>query len=196
MKVYLAGPGVFLPFPKEYGERKKAICAAYGFKGIFPLDSEIHVSALSPFQMGAAISYANENLMRDCDLIIADMTPFRGISMDCGTSFEMGFMRALLKPVLGYSNVAADFFSRAQQQLGPAVLRDPLGRPQAEGLALEDFGMSDNLMLHGAVYHSGFAVLAEDVPADERYTSLIVFEKVVRLAAGKFMQVESGRSAS
>ena len=50
--------------------------------------------------------------MRSCDLLIANCTPFRGVSMDVGTAFEIGFMRALGRPVFGYSNTPADYAAR------------------------------------------------------------------------------------
>src|ERR1700730_12393314 len=37
MKVYLAGPDVFLPKPDEMGRRKKELCTQYGLTGLFPL---------------------------------------------------------------------------------------------------------------------------------------------------------------
>ncbi len=89
----------------------------------------------------------------------------------------MGFMRALGKPVLGYSNDSTLFFDRAKDHLGGVDGHDEMGRPQAHGMALENFSMVDNLMLHGAVRHSGFDVIVGDVPDDELYTSLAVFEK-------------------
>ncbi len=41
LTVYLAGPEVFLPDAIELGERKKRLCRAYGFEGLYPLDNEI-----------------------------------------------------------------------------------------------------------------------------------------------------------
>jgi nucleoside 2-deoxyribosyltransferase len=181
-RIYLAGPGVFLPDPADYGARKKAICARYGFEGVFPLDAVLDQAGFTPFEQGNRISLANEELIRTTDLIIADMTPYQGISMDVGTAYEMGFARALGLPVLGYSNVALPFFGRAKASVRAERLAlDPLGRPSAGGMALEDFAMTDNLMLHGAVHHSGYPVLAETVPNSELYTALEVFEKVVAL---------------
>jgi nucleoside 2-deoxyribosyltransferase len=182
-RVYLAGPGVFLPDPVAYGDEKKAICARHGLDGLFPLDTALNLAGLSPFDQGLGISLANEALIRRSDLVIADMTPYHGLSMDVGTAYEMGFGRALGLPVLGYSNVALPFIDRARARFGTRVATDSLGRPAADGMALEDFGMIDNLMLHGAVHHSGFPVLAEDVPAVERYASLAIFAKLVALVA-------------
>ena len=113
-RIYLAGPDVFVADPLALAGRKKALCAAYGFEGVFPLDKTLDLSGLSPRDMGLAISRGNERLMDSCDLVIAQMTPFRGPGMDGGTAFEMGYMRAQGKPVLGYSNVAAAYAERVR----------------------------------------------------------------------------------
>jgi len=39
MKIYLAGPDVFLPDALEVGKRKREICARHGLRGLFPLDN-------------------------------------------------------------------------------------------------------------------------------------------------------------
>ena len=39
MKVYLAGPDVFLPDAIETGRAKVDLCAAYGLTGRFPLEN-------------------------------------------------------------------------------------------------------------------------------------------------------------
>ena len=59
LKCYLAGPGVFLPNPKEYGARKKAICLKHGFEGVFPIDAELELADKTPVGMGLTISLAN-----------------------------------------------------------------------------------------------------------------------------------------
>ena len=119
-KVYLAGPDVFLPDAAAVGEAKKRICAAYGFVGLFPLDKDLDLTGLSRWDAALKISAANEALMRSCDLIVAHMTPFRGPGMDGGTAFEMGFMRALGRPVFGYSNDGRVFAERTRTFLGLA----------------------------------------------------------------------------
>ena len=43
LRVYLAGPDVFLPNAAEIGRRKREICAQYGFEGVFPLDNELNL---------------------------------------------------------------------------------------------------------------------------------------------------------
>jgi len=45
MKIYLAGPDVFLPDAVEIGRRKAEICARHGLTGLYPLDNAIDLSA-------------------------------------------------------------------------------------------------------------------------------------------------------
>lgn len=177
MLVYLAGPAVFLPDAAAHGAAKKALCAQHGFRGWFPLDSTPDLAGCGPFEQGMRIAAANEAAMRECDFAIADMTPFRGASMDVGTAYEMGFVRALGKPVLGYSNVAAGFRSRS----GPAD-----AACDAWEMAFESFDMADNLMLHAAVHDSGVALLCAEMAPAERFTSLAVFERVLAQARARF----------
>ncbi|MEZ5667042.1 MAG: nucleoside 2-deoxyribosyltransferase [Alphaproteobacteria bacterium] len=176
-RIYLAGPEVFLPDPMAAAAAKKAICARHGFVGVFPLDKSLDLGGLAPFEAGWRISAANEQLMRGCDLIIANMTPFRGPSMDVGTAFEMGFMRALGRLVLGYSNDGRGFAERTRACLDIAP-----GASDADGMAIEEFGMADNLMMHGAVAASGATVEVTQAPPDARFTALDAFARCVAQA--------------
>jgi nucleoside 2-deoxyribosyltransferase len=109
IRVYLAGPEVFLCNAKESGEHKKALCKKYGFEGVYPIDVEINAEGKSPRELGLCISDVNEGLIKSCELVIANITPFRGPSADVGTVYEMGFAHALGKRVFAYTNVAASF---------------------------------------------------------------------------------------
>ena len=113
-RIYLAGPEVFLPDAVAAGARKRALCSAYGFDGVYPLDAELDLSKLAKTEAARRISLANEALIASCDLLIANMTPFRGVSMDVGTAFEVGYMRALGRPVLGYTNTPIDLRERSE----------------------------------------------------------------------------------
>ena len=48
MKIYLAGPDVFLPDAVEIGRRKAAICARHGLTGLYPLDNAVDLTAPTP----------------------------------------------------------------------------------------------------------------------------------------------------
>ena len=55
MKIYLAGPDVFLPDAVEIGRRKAEICARHGLIGLYPLDNAVDLSAprcLAPHLQG------------------------------------------------------------------------------------------------------------------------------------------------
>ncbi len=178
MKVYLAGPEVFLPDARDIGRRKTDICARYGLEGHFPLDADVEAVRESAQGTGEAIYRANMGLIQACDAIIANITPFRGPGADPGTAFEMGVMRAAARPVFAYSNVAADHASRVAADIGAG----PAADYAADGLFIERFGMTDNLMLDGAVLESGAAVVAEDAPATARFADLTAFERCVAQA--------------
>lgn len=183
-RIYLAGPEVFLREPRAQGQRKKEICARYGFVGAFPMDTKLTLANPPGPKDGWIVSQADEEMMRGCDLIVANMTPFRGPSMDVGTAFEMGFMRALGRPVFGYTNVAANYFDRVREFFGNKIGVRPDGRvlEDADGNMLEHFDMADNAMMVGAVMSSGAEIVALDVPPEQRFTDLRAFEACVKRA--------------
>jgi hypothetical protein len=61
-----------------------------------------------------------ERIMRTCDAVILNLTPFRGPSADVGSAYEMGFMRALGRPIFAYSNDDRSFI--ASRSSGPPSL--------------------------------------------------------------------------
>lgn len=167
-RLYLAGPEVFFPDPVAAGEAKKALCDAFGFIGVFPLDSGLDLSGLDGPEAARRIALANEAAMLTCDGMIANMTPFRGPGMDGGTAYEMGFMRALKRVVLGYTTQPMPFAERTHGLCSqPTRTRADGGVEDADGLLIEDFGLSDNLMMAIAVAESGMPVVAETGPMDD-----------------------------
>ncbi|WP_137176391.1 nucleoside 2-deoxyribosyltransferase [Roseomonas sp. AR75] len=184
MKVYLAGPDVFLPDPITMAERKRSLCAAHGLTGIFPVDAHPQHPEEAEVPRWLWIYRRNEAHMRDADAVIANLTPFRGPSADAGTVYELGFMRALGKLVLGYSNVAADFVPRNLGFLGRSARRDAEGRwRDGMDMAVEDFGLADNLMIDGGIKEAGGIFVRRDVPESARWTDLAAFETCVRTLA-------------
>jgi nucleoside 2-deoxyribosyltransferase len=173
MNIYLAGPDVFLPDPLAIAAAKQKICQDYGFVGLFPLDVSLELAGLSPFEQGLAIYKSNIALMNRCDLIVANMTPFRGPSMDVGTAFEIGYMAAQGKPIFGYSNDGRLYTERvAAAQPGW----------DANGLSIEAFDMTDNLMLEAAIVASGGVLQRQQIDAGY-YTELRGFTAAVQAAA-------------
>jgi nucleoside 2-deoxyribosyltransferase len=190
MRIYLAGPEVFLPDGgAAVGAAKRAICAAHGLVGVLPVEEGGAAVAAGGGDPGWFRIYrGNEDLIRGCDALIANLTPFRGPSADPGTVFELGFMRGLGRPVFGYSNTAARFGSRTLAALGPAARRRPSGGwEDAEGMAVEDFDLHDNLMLEGGIRASGGLFVAEAVPAGRRWSELGAFARCVAAAAAALL---------
>jgi len=179
-RIYLAGPDVFLRDALDLAARKKQLCQDHGFEGAFPFDTVLDFTNLTQRDKAMRIYASDVALMESCDICIAQMTPFRGPSMDVGTAYEMGYMRAQGKLVLGYTNVVGDIGARTAAFFGGAaklsrrasgVLEDP------DQLMVEGMGMVDNLMLDGGVITSGFEIEVTDVPAAERYRDTRGFER-------------------
>lgn len=157
--IYLAGPEVFLPNAVEVGQLKQALCRRYGFVGLFPLDAELPSQGLAdnPQSLGFAISAANEQLIRQADWVIANMTPFRGPSVDVGTAYELGFARGLGKLIHGYCYDIRPYAERVWEQSPPSQAdhRTAGNLRDGQGLKIEEFQLHDNLMLEGGINQAG-----------------------------------------
>lgn len=199
MRIYLAGPEVFLADAEDIAAAKRAVCAAHGLTGVFPLEPP-QGDGMPPdpaLPEWLRIHLANEAHIRGCDALIANLTPFRGPSADVGTVFELGFMRALGRPVFGYSNVAQRFGARTLATLGGRARRRADGAwEDGEGMAVEDFDRHDNLMLDGGIAASGGVFETEEVPADRRWRDLSAFTRCVAAAARVLEQIAAGRKRS
>ncbi len=196
MRLYLAGPEVFLVDADAIAEAKRAICTAHGLTGIFPLEPPPVVPDAS-LPEWLRIYWANESHIRACDALVANLTPFRGVSADVGTVYELGFMRALGRPVFGYSNVAQRFGGRALAALGGTARRRADGAwEDAEGMAVEEFDRHDNLMLEGGIEAAGGRFVAADVPAARRWHDLAAFETCVAAAARLLRGAATGPAAT
>lgn len=190
MKLYLAGPEVFLDDAREIGRRKMALCARFGFTGLYPIDGE-PLLADADGTLSRSIFHNNLSLMRAADAVVANLTPFRGVSADPGTAFEVGFAYALGKPVAAYSNVPGELKHRAHATIGPADGADAPETLLRDGLHVEDFGHFDNLMLAEALCASRLPVVQAEAAAGDPFRDLDLFEQVLETlaearAAGRF----------
>ena len=108
MKVYLAGPDVFLPDAIEIGRRKQAICARFGLTGLYPLDN---VVALDSSDASLQIFRANQAMMLEADAIIANLTPFRGPSADAGSASVANTARTDRRARMGSPRASSRYFA-------------------------------------------------------------------------------------
>jgi nucleoside 2-deoxyribosyltransferase len=183
IKVYLAGPEVFLPNAREILDRKIALTREAGLIPVSPGDLAIPETPTKKAK-GLAISAIDERLMRESGAIIANLTPFRGMHADTGTCYELGFMCALGHPAFAYTNVAAGHYRRSSDYYDGVVVHDELGRPRGpDGLAVEDFDMIDNLMMHGGVENRGGTVVIGNAALEEIYTDMAAFKQCLEIAA-------------
>jgi nucleoside 2-deoxyribosyltransferase len=177
---YLAGPDVFLPQAREHALRKVTICARYKIVGRPPLNEDVEsLKAMPDDQAWRTIFRKDLAMMEECDVVIANLTPFRGPSADAGTLVELGWFLGRGRPVFGYSNSAMLFAERSRLHLG--AVADPV-----PGLSVEGFGLPDNLMVPGAVLEGGgYSIVLPPDSRDRPFDSLDVFERCVEVAAWK-----------
>jgi nucleoside 2-deoxyribosyltransferase len=182
LKIYMAGPDVFLPDPISLAAVKKDIMHKAGFEGLHPFDNVIDSKDSSPEDLSRLIKEANCAMMREADAMIANLTPYHGPSADVGTAYEAGFMDALGKPVFGYMNVTDTFFDRVKAFNGGRLDKDANGDfRDAYGMAAENFGLMENLMIEWAVRPAPDRCwIVCDVPESEIYTSLKAFKMAVQ----------------
>ncbi|MCC4249327.1 nucleoside 2-deoxyribosyltransferase [Microbacterium testaceum] len=181
--VYLAGPEVFLPAGLELIERKRELARVHGFEPTQLPAEMLPVEAEDAYDRGVQISMLNERRMDMATVCIANLTPFRGISADVGTVYELGYMAAQRKAVFGYTNDPRPYRDRAADHYaasgpvepdGEGVLRAP------DGQKVEDHRMADNLMLDGGISLRGGRFVRAAVPA--AWDDLTAFEACLEVA--------------
>ncbi|ADZ93134.1 nucleoside 2-deoxyribosyltransferase [Marinomonas mediterranea] len=182
--IYLAGPEVFLPNAEEIGENKKSLCKKYGFIGLFPLDKVI-TPQKTPIETALAISEGNELLVERSDIVLANLTPFRGTSADAGTIYELGLGRGLRKQLAAYSNTTTPFLERVWRDYGQGSIEQAPKGDIRDRLnhKIEEFGLIDNLMLEGGIHLANGLFLAGDVNNAYLYSDLSVFEALLKKLA-------------
>ena len=168
MRAYLAGPDVFLADAAAHAARKRAICAAHGIDGLTPLAAEA--------ADWRAIFAECVAMMERADVVIANLTPFRGPSADAGTLVELGWFLGRGKPIFAYSNAPLMFGERSR--LHVAAMPDPL-----PGIAVEGFDLPDNLMVPGAVQAGGLPIVLPAAGTTPAFDDLLTFERCVAAAA-------------
>ena len=182
MKVYLAGPDVFLPDALEVGRQKTEICRRHGLTGLYPLDNVVDRATT---EASLQIFKANETMMDQADAIIANLTPFRGPGADAGTVYELGYMAARGKFCLGYSNDPAVYADRVRRSTKVTMQAGHL--VDADGLTVEDFGHTDNLMMiHALDLYGAPLVLPREKPVDI-WHDLTAFEVCVAMTAARLI---------
>jgi nucleoside 2-deoxyribosyltransferase len=178
MKVYLAGPDVFLRDAVDIGRLKQEICARHGLTGRFPLDNKVNLESSSASRK---IFLGNKAMMDKAKAIIANLTPFRGPSADAGTIYELGYMAGCGKLCLGYSNDPSLYAERVAKFTD--IKKSGKHLIDAADLTVENFGLADNLMVIHALELHGCPLIVPRMAAADTWHDLTSFEACVRLAA-------------
>ena len=146
-KIYLAGPDVFRFDAIRHFNWMKDICKQYGFKGLSPYDNEMVFTEYNP-DTAYAIFEANLKLIDQCDHVVSNIHPFRGVCVDDGTCVEIGYALKCGKKISGYSLYA-------KLELKEILNKFPTKLFDTEFSQVENFGLSNNLMIIGAIKKSG-----------------------------------------
>ncbi|MGX9963975.1 nucleoside 2-deoxyribosyltransferase [Roseomonas sp. F4] len=175
---YLAGPDVFLPDAPAQAARKSAICARHGITALPPLNEDVaSLASMAEAEAWRVIFAKDLAMMESADLVIANLTPFRGASADAGTLVELGWFLGRGRPIFAYSNSTKPFAARSAALL--AAVPDPM-----PGLTVGGFGLPDNLMIPGAVEQAGgLPIFLPDAGQDLPFDALEVFSRCVAAAA-------------
>ncbi len=190
MNIYLAGPDVFLHDAVDIGRRKVDMCRRYGLTGRYPLDNAIDAAA---GDASLQIFRGNETMMIEADAIVANLTPFRGPGADAGTVYELGYMAGRGKLCLGYSNDPSPYADRVRNFT--TILSQDGRLIDADGLTVEDFGLTDNLMMIHALDLYGCALVTpRQAPAD-LWHDLTAFEACIRMAAERLSPAHARASS-
>lgn len=154
LKIYLAGPDVFRSNAIEHLAMMKELCTEMGFEGLAPLDNVINIDPndVNTRKHSKLIFRANENLIKKCDVIIANLIPFRGACVDDGTSWEIGYGHALGKKIYGYTEFCDFSLINVTN-----FMFDITKQPEFEDI--ENFDNPVNLMIADSIDDSGGKIL-------------------------------------
>lgn len=138
VKAYLAGPDVFRKDAKAYFLELKKKCKEHGVEPLVPLDNELNKTTQN-VPLSEQIYWGNVEMIKHADVVIANICPFRGPSVDPGTAFEIGYARALGKKVYLYTPTHSEYRDRVKVKV------------KSEYQEIENFRLIDNLMIiHGS----------------------------------------------
>lgn len=156
--IYVAGPWVFAPNAKGNAELIKNIFSQYGYEALLPLSDKTDYRD---------IYYNNLALINQADIIIADISPFRGIHADPGTAFEIGYAKALgLRIYLHSDNLNEICFrlSDSVDKFGFHYMVDADGYSIESGTENLMLTFSSNHTIYPSVFDALLGVVRDDEP--------------------------------
>jgi len=146
-KIYIAGPDVFEKNSIEIGKKLSKLCLNYGFIGLYPLDNIVDFSQ-KKHKIAEDIFQANIKMIKEADIVIANLNSFRGKEADSGTVWECGYAFGLGKDVYGYLSRDTNYIEQFAKD--EKFSRDGYKVDKDERL-IEDFDYPLNLMISCSV---------------------------------------------
>ncbi len=167
--VYIAGPERYDADCAEQYARMKALCAENGLFAIVPTDEIPGIPAANTgdiYTDAYLIFLRQQQHVRDCDIILANLNDFHGWEPDSDTSFECGMAYQLGKKMFSYMESTARMIDRVPNFGPEREYRD------ACGCNAENFDYPINLMFSGSMpvfegnFETALAKMLEALNAD------------------------------
>lgn len=162
--VYLAGPERWEADCQEIYAKMKAICEKHGLTAIVPTDDAPGVERIEsddPYAVAYNTFDRQQQHVRNCDIIVANLNDFHGWEPDSDTSFECGMGYQLGKKLFGYMDDTTRMIDRVPNLGAEKEYRD------ACGCNAENFDFPINLMFSGSmpILEGNFESVMERVAA-------------------------------
>lgn len=160
--VYLAGPERYDRDAAEKYAAMKELCAQYGLYAIVPTDPipGIPEANTGDIYADAYLTFMRQQQhVRECDIIIANLNDFHGWEPDSDTSFECGMAFQLGKKMFGYMDSTAKMIDRVPNYGPEKDYRDHCG------CNAENFDFPINLMFSASmpILEGSFETILKEV---------------------------------
>ncbi len=159
---YLASPIRFDLKAKEKYDKMKQICESYGIKAITPLDDNEeteNIKSEDPYAIAYNTFKRCEHHIRNCDILIADLSDFHGFEPNSDTAFECGMAWQLGKKCFGYMPNTLNMIDRIPNYKNGEIFQDLCGH------VVEDFNYPINLMFASSmpIFEGDFEKVMDEI---------------------------------
>lgn len=101
----------------------------------------------TPHKIAHQIYKANKQLIDECDIVIANLNPFRGKEPDSGTVWECGYATGSGKRVYGYIQDDKEYIEQFGGHEKGKLQENDTVSVDNDGMMIEDFKHPFNLMI-------------------------------------------------
>lgn len=141
--IFLSGIERYEQNAKKVLDKMKQICNDYGFDAVSPLDQAAEVGTIevsNAYMWAANVFDNNQQHVRNCDVVVANLNNFRGYEISNDVAFECGMGYQLSKKLYGYMDDISPLISKIPHLGENAEYRDQ------SGSNVENFNYPANLM--------------------------------------------------